>query len=82
VKYTLQSAFLKGQTMNPISARLDLFKKLGMIWKDRDNSTSFKQENPRGNPVPNPRDSWYGESASFVWVYLTLLSAVVKRDDF
>ncbi len=82
---TQQSAFLKGRTVDPISVRLDLFKKLGMIWKDWDNSTSFfKQENLRDNPVPNPRDSWNGKSASsrvFVWVYMTLLSTVVERDD-
>jgi hypothetical protein len=59
------------------NARLDLSKKLGMIWKDRSNSTSFKRENPRDEPVPilgaeSPR--------VFEWVYLTLLPAVVEPD--
>ncbi len=49
------------------SARLDLFKKLGMIWKDRSISASIIRENPRDKPVRNPRDSWSRKSASFRW---------------
>jgi hypothetical protein len=36
-----------------------------MMWKDRNNFTNFKQENPQDKPVSNPRDSWNGKSASF-----------------
>ncbi len=57
-----------------VDARLDLYKKLERKWKDRSNSTSFKRENPRDEPVLNLRDSWSRKSASF------LLSAVVERD--
>ncbi len=39
------------------TARLDLFKKLGMIWKDRSDSASIIRENPRDKPVWNQRDS-------------------------
>jgi hypothetical protein len=56
------------------------FKKLGMIWKDRSYSSSFKQENPRDKPVLNLRDLGAENPLVFEWVYLTLLSAVVKRD--
>jgi hypothetical protein len=38
------------------TARWDLFKKLGMIWKDRSDSASIIRENPRDKPVRNPRD--------------------------
>ncbi len=40
-----------------VIARLDLFKKLGMIWKDRRDSLSIIRENLRDKPVRNPRDS-------------------------
>jgi hypothetical protein len=29
-----------------LSARLDLFKKLGMMWKDRSNRANFIRKNP------------------------------------
>ncbi len=58
-----EGAFL-AVTGTKIFARLDLFKKLGMIWKDRSNSASIIRENTRDNPVRNPRDSWNRKSAS------------------
>jgi len=39
------------------TARLDLFKKLGIIRKDRSDSASIMRENPRDKPLRNPRDS-------------------------
>jgi hypothetical protein len=45
-----------------VHARLDLFKKLGMIWKDRSDSASIIRENPRDKPVPEIIDPGFHEN--------------------
>jgi hypothetical protein len=45
-EYTQESGHLQS---TELSARLDLFKKLGMIWKARSNRANFIRKNPRDN---------------------------------
>jgi hypothetical protein len=59
------------------SARLDLFKKLGTIWKDRNNSTSLNKKIREINSYRIHKILGSENSRVFMWVYPTLLSDVI-----